>query len=204
MSGGRTTRGAQRREEIVAAARTVLVCEGIDAFVLRHLAQRLDMRVGNLQYYFPTRDDLLEAVVRAELERDLDAVRAQDQPDAERRLAAAIEVLAERWIVDECSVYQPIGLLAAHDERFAALTHEVNEAFHAELAAIVAGVSPGVDADEARVRALLISALVDGATMQRYPDDGPLARGPMLERLAALAVTIARTGGGPPPVDEPG
>lgn len=199
MAGRRTTRGAQRRDEIVAAARTVLVCEGIDAFVLRDLAERVGMRVGNLQYYFPTRDDLLEAVVRAELERDLDAVRSQDQPDAAGRLAAAVGVLAERWIVDECSVYQPVGLLAANDRRFAELADEVHEAFQAEVTAIVTEIAPDVEPDEARVRAALIVALVDGASMQR-PTAGVSDRAVMLARVASLAVGIARTGGVSPPV----
>jgi AcrR family transcriptional regulator len=57
----------------VAIAREVLVDHGLERFVMRDVAARAGMTLGNLQYYYPTRMDLLEAVARSDLESDLAA-----------------------------------------------------------------------------------------------------------------------------------
>ena len=60
------SKGEHRRADILAVARRVLVGGGYDRFVLRESAGRVGVMLGNLQYYYATRDDLLEAVIRAE------------------------------------------------------------------------------------------------------------------------------------------
>ena len=71
-----TGKGAARRDEILAEARAILVDEGLDRFVLREIAARVGILLGNLQYYYATRDDLLEALVRTELARNTAEVAA--------------------------------------------------------------------------------------------------------------------------------
>ena len=103
----------------MALARSVLVEEGLDRFVLRHIAARAGMTVGNLQYYFPTRDDLLAAVVEAELDRDLAALRPIIS-GSDRDLAEAAESLVCNWCDGGSNVYAAVALLAFHHERFRA------------------------------------------------------------------------------------
>ena len=80
-------KGEQRRQDILACARTLLVEDGYDGFVLREVAARVGVTLGNLQYYFATRDDLLEAVIRAEFgrnQRDIAALSAGPRPAREK------------------------------------------------------------------------------------------------------------------------
>jgi len=184
------TRGDQRREELVALGRQILVEEGLEAFGMRRIAERAGMRVGNLQYYFATRDDLLEAVARAEFERDLAAVR-EPEDDPECRLDCALRVLLAGWADGGGSVFAPMSLLALHVERFARLRDEIYEQFYAELAAIVRAVDPAASRAEATTRAVLITALVDGTAVQ-LGVVGPTVRARVLDRMSALAVAIAR------------
>ena len=170
--------------------RQILVDEGLDAFVMRRIAERAGMRVGNLQYYFATRDDLLEAVIRAEFERDLAALR-EPEDDPECRLACALQVLLAGWSDGGGSVFAPMALLAPHHPRFAAVRNEIYEQFYAELAAIVRAIDPMVTRAEATTRAVLITSLVDGTAVQ-MAIVGPTVRARVLARMSELAVTIAR------------
>ncbi len=193
MTPQRTAQGTARRDALVAAARRVLVDDGLEAFVLRRIADAAGMRLGNLQYYFPTRDDLLEAVVRAELEHDLAALHVAGgdaAADPERRLAGAIAVLLAGWQAGGGGVYAPVALLALHDERHATLRREIYRRFYAELAVVVRAVDPSATAQEARARAVLVTALVDGAALQ-LGVLGAAARRRLVADLTPVAVAIA-------------
>src|SRR4051794_22099249 len=117
MARPMTSKAEQRCDDLVALGRQVLIDDGLDAFAMRRIAELAGMRVGNLQYYFATRDDLLDAVIRAEFDRDLAALRAADD-DPERRLARALRVLLAGWEDGGGNVYAPLSLLALHHERF--------------------------------------------------------------------------------------
>ena len=60
---------ADRREEILTAARTLFGRYGIDRVSLRDIAGELGMSVGNLTYYFPRKTALVDAVLE-DLGRD--------------------------------------------------------------------------------------------------------------------------------------
>ncbi len=76
-------------------ARKRLIEEGYNHFVLREIAAQCGMTIGNLQYYFRTRELLLEAVTRTALFDDLKTLDAisQSAPQGKaqlRELASAI------------------------------------------------------------------------------------------------------------------
>jgi AcrR family transcriptional regulator len=194
MAAHRTVRGERRRDEIVAIARRVLVDEGLDQFVMRRIAERAGMQLGNLQYYFPTRDDLLEAVVRAEFARDLAAFETTTD-DPARQLAEVIAVLLAGWAEGGTRVYTPLALLALHDARFASLHEEIYQRCYAEVAGIVRRVDPTASRAVAHHRATLISALVDGVSLQGDVLVGPRSRRRTLGHVGRLALAIARGDG---------
>jgi AcrR family transcriptional regulator len=175
MATRRSTRGEARGSELVALARSVLVEEGLDRFVLRDIAARAGMTVGNLQYYFPTRDDLLTSVVRAELDRDLAVLRpiidGRDRP-----LTEVAGSLVRDWCDGGSNVYAAVALLAFHHERFRDLNREVYEAIYAELGPLLRAADPGADECELAGRARLVTALLDGVAAQVHAavwdDDG--------------------------------
>jgi AcrR family transcriptional regulator len=55
-------RAAQRREQLLAAARAVLVREGLDRLTLRDVAAEADVRLSTLQYIFTSRAELVRAL----------------------------------------------------------------------------------------------------------------------------------------------
>lgn len=70
-------------EHVLAVARDVLTEEGADAS-LRHVARRADVGLGTLYRHFPTREDLLEALLHttfAELVAQADELEAGASPE---------------------------------------------------------------------------------------------------------------------------
>jgi AcrR family transcriptional regulator len=161
-------KGALRQEAILAAARRVLVDDGYDRFVLREIAARVGVTLGHLQYYWATRDDLLEAVIRAEFARNQAEVAALSAGRAAPRakLAAITRHLLDVWARDGGRVYAVMSLLALHQKRFRALHAEVYGAFYEGLLPVLGALRP----QDGRARLLrvarLITTIVDGALVQ--------------------------------------
>lgn len=161
-------KGELRRAEILAAARRLLVEDGYDRFVLREIATRVGVMLGNLQYYYATRDDLLEAVVRAEFERNQREVAiissgAGTPPD---RLAAVTRHLIDVWAREGGRVYVVMSLLALHQPRFRTLHREVYSAFYAGLVPVLHELRPRARRAELVNVARLITTIIDGALVQ--------------------------------------
>jgi AcrR family transcriptional regulator len=189
MSTPLSNRGQVRRDALLATAREVLVEEGFDQFVLRRVAARAEMKLGNLQYYFATRDDLLEAVIRAEFDRDLEAVRLATTVESAEGLKTAARALVRNWTTGAGSVFGTMSLLAYHHERFRELNREIYETFYRELGVLVRRVSPGLREAEIAARARLITSVLDGVALQIHA--GATGRRELTNRAADLVVTIA-------------
>ena len=71
-----TSKGLATRQRILEAARAILVDEGFERLILREVADRCGMTLGNLQYYFATRDDLLATLIQQEADADIATIEA--------------------------------------------------------------------------------------------------------------------------------
>ena len=109
----RRTKGGQRRDALVAAARATLHEQGVHRTTLADVAAAAGVPVGNLYYYFKTKDDLISAVLDAYdggyqmVHKLLDA-----QPTPPDRLKALVRLLItakDRITAHGC----PIGSLCS-------------------------------------------------------------------------------------------
>ncbi|TCO26194.1 TetR family transcriptional regulator [Kribbella steppae] len=189
MSTSLSHRGQARRDALLATARELLVEEGFDQFVLRRVAAKAEMKLGNLQYYFATRDDLLEAVIRAEFDRDLEAVRLATTVESAEGLKTAARALVRNWTTGAGSIFGTMSLLAYHHERFRELNREIYETFYRELGVLLRRVSPGLRDAEISARARLITSVLDGVALQIHA--GTTGRRELTNRAADLVVTVA-------------
>jgi len=189
MSTSLSDRGQVRRDVVLATARELLVEEGFDQFVLRRVAAKAEMKLGNLQYYFATRDDLLEAVIRAEFDRDLEAVRLATTVESAEGLKTAARALVRNWTTGAGSIFGTMSLLAYHHERFRELNREIYETFYRELGVLLRRVSPGLRDAEIAARARLITSVLDGVALQIHA--GTTGRRELTNRAADLVVTVA-------------
>src|SRR5881392_2084654 len=83
-----------KRERLVASAGEWLHRKGVAATTLADVAQTAEVPVGNVYYYFKTKDDLVRAVIEAQVEQVdamLTSFEALPQP-AER-----LKALVRQW-----------------------------------------------------------------------------------------------------------
>ena len=185
-----TQKGLSTRDRILVEARTLLVDDGYEAVVMRDVAARCDMKLGNLQYYFKTRDDLVFAVVEREAMQDVEAIDAAlmaggDGPDI---LDAVILELLNRWRrKNGAAVYAVLNLMHLHNRKFSQLYKDVYNNHYAAFDRVIAQIAPGLSEEERQMRARLLTALVDGAGYQLVSGKRPQ----FLARIADQARAIA-------------
>jgi AcrR family transcriptional regulator len=94
--GGAATleRGANKRERLVASARELLHAQGVERTTLADIAAASAVPLGNVYYYFKTKDEIVAAVISAhadEVRSALTALERHRTPKA--RLRAFVRML---------------------------------------------------------------------------------------------------------------
>lgn len=103
-----------KRERLVSAACELVHRQGVARTTLAHIAEAADVPVGNVYYYFKTKEDIIGAVVHAHgdrLESTLSELEHRHR-SPKARLKALMGVLAER--ADSTAQYGcPYGTLSS-------------------------------------------------------------------------------------------
>ena len=88
---------AGKRERLIAAACDLFYRQGIARTTLAHIAEAAEVPLGNMYYYFKTKDDIVAAVVEARTEeiRSATAALQRRHGTPKARLKALVAMLAE-------------------------------------------------------------------------------------------------------------
>jgi AcrR family transcriptional regulator len=175
---------AERREAIVAAARALAAEGGMAAVQIAPVAARAGIAAGTVYRYFPSKTELVAAVIAAVSERELAAMRAAADaaPGPLSALAAAVTTFAARALHQRRLAWAVIA--EPVDPEIDALRFSYREALAGELerrlvAAVRAGHVP--EQDTRRAAPALLGALIEGLV-------GPLAPGAATTGAARAAV----------------
>src|SRR5215470_11963352 len=184
-----TRRLAERQEAIVAAARALAAEGGMAAVQIAPVAARADIAAGTVYRYFPSKTELVAAVIEAVSERELAALRAAADaaPGPLSALAAAITTFAARalhqrrlaWAVIAEPVDPVINALRVSSRQ--ALVAEVERRV---AAAVRAGRVP--EQDVRLSASALVGALIEGLIGPLAPD----APNNVATREAVQAITL--------------
>jgi AcrR family transcriptional regulator len=90
-----STRAGGKRDRLVEAARDLFHRRGVEGTTLAHIAKAADVPLGNVYYYFKTKDDIVRGVVDAHAEQiraGLQAYERHRSPQA--RLLAFVRGVA--------------------------------------------------------------------------------------------------------------
>ncbi|PRB37214.1 TetR family transcriptional regulator [Arthrobacter sp. MYb23] len=171
------SKGALRKAALLDAAEAVLVTKGNANAAMRDFAAAAGVRIGHLQHYFPTRADLIRAVLERTLDRSLqrltevagldlepEAAGSLTRDDSRRLLTA---LLQEHSDLEDVKMHLEIWALASSDEQAASALRS----FYAQYAAHVQGVvrrgrSDLHDSAAAGIAAAIVS-LFEGAAVTR-------------------------------------
>jgi AcrR family transcriptional regulator len=86
-----------KRERLVEGARRAIHEQGVEKTTLAEIAAAADVPVGNVYYYFKTKDELVEAAIAAHAEEVRSALASLDQHrTAMARLKAFVRMLVEQ------------------------------------------------------------------------------------------------------------
>src|SRR6476469_3281935 len=106
-----------KRERLVAAARELVHRRGVATTTLADIAHAADVPVGNVYYYFKTKDDLVRAVIDAQVEQAEAMLTALETvPEPGERLKALVRSWEQmREVVARYGC--PFGTLATELDR---------------------------------------------------------------------------------------
>jgi AcrR family transcriptional regulator len=171
-------KGRARSEAILEAAAALLVEEGYAQLSTRKLAARAGMGLGNLQYYYPTKQDVVRDLLDRSLARALAAIErrvsAGDGTAASRLQACLDGVLDDLASPAACRMFWEIWALAARDPSVARATRSFYTRYRDGVAALLRALAPGLGAARAERRATLAVAMLEGLTVFRL-GAGPTA-----------------------------
>ncbi len=190
--------GRRTAARIVEAAYDMLKTGDSANFSLRNVAEAAGIRLGNLQYYFQRREDLIRAVldhVGEVYNRRYDDLLAAAPDSAEGRFEAVI-----RWNFEDVGAtetrhffIQFWGLLSEADDYTGELLAQLYAPQLRRLQERILELVPALDPDNAQLRAEIIAAMIEGFTVQA-PASSQLATrlGPLCDLTVETAFRIAR------------
>jgi AcrR family transcriptional regulator len=185
--------GNDTAARIVLAARELLMTEGYAQFSMRNVAARAGLHLANVQYYYKTREDLVEALLDDTGERyrsSYEELRAKAPTDREARFKAVVEFNLKDIATSETRRYfiQLWALLTEIDGRAGHLMNDLYAIDIQQLSDCIADLVPDTDAAEVRRRASILAAMIEGMVVVR----GAHSRNPAeLKKLMARAQGMA-------------
>ncbi|MGY0465618.1 TetR/AcrR family transcriptional regulator [Kitasatospora sp. cg17-2] len=166
----RGRKGAERREALLDAAEEVLVAEGGPEWTMRAVAAAAGVRLGHLQYYFPTHAELVAAVLERVLRRSAERLApllAADDDSPGAASGVVTTLLAEQEDARLMRLFVEVWALAARDTTVAAAVHGFYGDYRTQVTAFLARRHPDLPEEERRARAGVFIMLVEGASLFR-------------------------------------
>ena len=187
---------AGKRERLVAGASELLHHQGVAATSLAEIAQAADVPLGNVYYYFKSKDELIRAVVAEHIEEVDTMLNALDAIPAP---ADRLKALVRRWdhmreIVARYGC--PVGTLACElDRRSDGLDVEAAGPIRRILDWSAAQIQHLSSADPHELAITLFAGVQGGALLANALRDPDIMSG-QVQRLERWIDTLAAIGPG--------
>lgn len=160
-------KGRERHGQILAAARERLIKLGVNGLVLRELAEEMGITHGNLQYYFKTKSDLLQALFDEEVEKYTgglrESVRSAHTPAA--KISAIVDSGFEQLTTEDTRLWRALISVAQDDPMFASILKQQNEYYDQVLAEELRTIVPRMKPQRRGHIAKMIRIMLDGASV---------------------------------------
>lgn len=166
-------KGDAKRQQILDAAKSILLKSGPDGLILREVAVQLGITHGNLQYYFRTRNDLLIAIFDNEVAKYTESMKEAVAATSTRRgrLAAIIDSGLTVLRSPDTALWRIMMSMADHSPEMATILKKENDLYEAVVAQELKQIAPKLSAQRRRHIAKIIHAILDGIGIQFVHDD---------------------------------
>jgi AcrR family transcriptional regulator len=146
---------------ILNAAFTQLIEQGAEGFSVRKVAQRANVSLGNLQYHFATKNDLISALFGSISERV--ALAAGEKATEEAQIFAFIDAIFNELDTPQGSIpVWELCAMAAHDRKLAEMLHQMFAPFRHRISRLISTTNPGRSQRTCDHQATCIVALIEG------------------------------------------
>ena len=189
-------KGQQRAEDILQAAKLVLVEEGYAALTTRKVANKLGIRQSNVQYYYPMKVDLVQALFEKAMETHAVALAerlASGRISPKRRVLWSLDFNLKTHESREQIVFmRELWALASHDAEVARVMHEFYCGWIDLATQTLLEFNPKLGMRRAQRRALAIISMVDGLSLFHgaEPLDHPAVKG-IEQEVRSIVLKIA-------------
>lgn len=187
-----THKGSERASLILACAKDILVESGFAGLSYRAIAKQAHITVGNVSYYFATKEDLMVAL--ADFIFDRWEERFHRHVPASLTGRREIFTYSVRYMIEENKRAKSQSLLM---EMWAMSNHSsavarMMDVFYAKMCdwieSMLAGVNPGLSERERHLRAGLITAQIEGLMVLVGPHRRPQERLAGIEDFASAQI----------------
>jgi AcrR family transcriptional regulator len=169
---GTTEKGLGRAQDILQAARALLAAEGYAGLSMRRVAQAAEMSLSNVQHYYGSKDQLLEALLLTTMDTfqaRMDGIAAamSERSQLERFLSTVDMFLEE--ITDPVihALFFEIWALASRNAFASNLMDKMLGRERKTVYKLIRGLNPAISDDETMQRAILMVAQIEGLMLFR-------------------------------------
>jgi AcrR family transcriptional regulator len=159
--------------KIVKAAKRVFLRATDSGFSMRNVAKEAEMSMGAVQHFFPTRDELMAAMLEYvvnEYEAAYERVFSELPFNGEARLLGVIDYLALDLTRPQTrQFFFALWALSCHSPFAAALVEKMYSHHRRNLAAFVGAARPALSEEKCLEAAVQIAALIDGLMLFTAP-----------------------------------
>lgn len=161
-----TNKGNERVAEILEAAKNIVVKKGLSALSYRNIAIGAGIAVGNVNYYYPAKEDLM--VDLAGYIFDKWDVRFQKEAPAELKSNREIFLFSVKFMIEQNKRERTIRLLtemwamANHSKSVSTMLDAFYLRMRAWIAEMIHKAKPSLDEKQIAMRAALITAQIEG------------------------------------------
>ncbi|SIO72099.1 transcriptional regulator, TetR family [Burkholderia sp. GAS332] len=161
-----TGRGRTTIARVLAVATELFISEGYGALTMRKVAQGVGLSLSNVQHYFRTREDLLEALIQ-DVVAQYSVRYAHIRNDKNLSPEVRLEKITRLLIEDDKqrrtqSLFINIWALAQTHEFARRIVEEMYFFQRQVFRELIAAVNPGLTPTELSCRAALITSQLDG------------------------------------------
>ncbi len=168
-TSGLTPKGAKTRRAILKVARNTLVSNADGNLSIKQVAEEVGISLGNLQYYFPTKSELIRGVLQEWLESDLDAldsaVRSKKSGPRQRLLAFIDQQLASSQKIYDIKLIVHIWNAAIYDEKLNEALAEWYANYRRIVKDMLLEANPQISTSQLDNLAAIVIAVIEGESV---------------------------------------
>ncbi|WP_041528278.1 TetR/AcrR family transcriptional regulator [Paracoccus aminophilus] len=161
-----TGKGRDATLKILEAARIILVEKGYSELTLREVSRAANVRLGNLQYYYPTRDALLEdlfKLISSAYEQRLEEIKFESEAAPQEKFSMMINFLFGDSLERSVSrLFFDIWALSQRADHVATQVAKMYGRLQARIEDIIEELSPEMPAETREERAACVLFFLEG------------------------------------------